>query len=247
MWLIFIAVVVVLFGGLIFFASRDQVDVSTINDKAIINSTEKSSGIAEHILGDKNSKVVLIEYGDYQCPGCGSAYQPVKTLTKKYERKLAFVFRNFPLTTIHPNARAAAAAAETAGLMGKYWEMHDKLYENQSEWQSSSANDRTNIFSTYAESIGLNKDQFIKNLTDKSSQINQKVSFDQALGKKAGVTGTPSFYLNGKLIDQQVKDGKIVSAGTEGANPIWSDQEAFENLLLKPAFKEAGVDISDIQ
>jgi uncharacterized protein (UPF0212 family) len=247
MWIIFAAVVVVLFGGLIYFASRDAVDVSNINDKAIVDGDEKSGGIAEHVLGKKDSKVVLIEYGDYQCPGCGSAHAPIKAVTKKYENKMAFAFRNFPLTTIHPNARASAAAAETAGLMGKYWEMHDKLYENQSEWQSASANDRTSIFANYADTIGLDTDTFTKNLTEKSSQINQKISFDQALGKKAGVSGTPTFYLNGKIVDQQVKDGKLVSAGTEGAEPVWSDQTAFENLILKPAFKEAGIDISDIK
>lgn len=247
MWLIFIAVVVVLFGGLLYFASRDAVDVSSVNDKALVSGSDKSGGIEEHVIGKKDSKVVLIEYGDYQCPGCGSAYAPIKALTEKYESKMAFAFRNFPLTTIHPNARAAAAAAETAGLMGKYWEMHDKLYENQNEWQSANANDRTSIFSSYAESIGLNKDEFVKNLTEKSSQVNQKISFDQALGKKSGVSGTPTFYLNGKIVDQQVKDGKLVSAGTEGAEPIWSNQEAFENLILKPAFKEAGIDISDIK
>lgn len=247
MWIIFVAVVIVLFGGLIYFASRDAVDVSNINDKAIVNGSEKSGGIAEHVLGKKDSSVVLIEYGDYQCPGCGSAHEPIKAVTEKYKDKMAFAFRNFPLTTIHPNARAAAAAAETAGVMGKYWEMHDMLYENQSQWQSANATDRTNIFATYAETVGLNKDTFIKNLTEKSSQVNQKISFDQALGKKANVTGTPTFYLNGKIVDQQVKDGKLVPAGTEGAEPVWSDQEAFENLILKPAFKDAGVDTSDIQ
>ena len=131
-WIIFVAVVVVLFGGLIIWSQKDKLDVAKVNTSKIQPATVQSGNIADHVFGNKNAKVVLIEYGDYQCPGCGSVYPTVKTVTEKYKDNLAFVFRNFPLTNIHPNARAAAAAAETAGLMGKYWEMHDILYENQS-------------------------------------------------------------------------------------------------------------------
>ncbi len=246
-WIIFGVIVIGLFGGLIYLGQRNTIDVSGIDQMKIQSASEISGNIADHTYGNKQAKVTLVEYGDYQCPGCGSAYQPVKSTTEKYEDQLSFVFRNFPLATIHPNARAAAAAAETAGLMGKYWEMHDVLYENQSEWQSAGASERTTIFEGYAQTIGLNAKSFRELLTSKSDTINQKISFDQALGQKAGVSGTPTFYLNGKLVDQYVKDGKIVDKSTEGSSPIWSDAAAFEELILLPAFKEAGVDVSAVK
>ena len=239
-WIIFIAIAVILFGGLIYLSSRNAIDVSNINEQNVQGATEASGNIADHTTGTKDNKVILMEYGDYQCPGCGSAYTPLKTVTEKYEGQLTFVFRNFPLTSIHPNARAAAAAAETAGLMGKYWEMHDLLYANQSSWQSTSAKDRTNAFAGFASQIGLNSNEFTKNLTEKSKQINQKISFDQALGKKLGVSGTPAIYLNGEKVEQYVKDGKIVPSNTEGAGPIWANATALDELLVRPALEKAG-------
>ena len=239
-WIIFIAIAVILFGGLIYLSSRNAIDVSKINEQTVQGATEASGNIADHTTGTKDNKVILMEYGDYQCPGCGSAYAPLKTVTEKYEGQLTFVFRNFPLTSIHPNARAAAAAAETAGLMGKYWEMHDLLYANQSSWQSTSAKDRTNVFAGFASQIGLNSNEFTKNLTEKSKQINQKISFDQALGKKLGVSGTPAIYLNGEKVEQYVKDGKIVPSNTEGAGPIWANATALDELLVRPALEKAG-------
>ena len=239
-WIIFIAIAVILFGGLIYLSSRNAIDVSNINEQTVQGATEASGNIADHTTGTKDNKVILMEYGDYQCPGCGSAYAPLKTVTEKYEGQLTFVFRNFPLTSIHPNARAAAAAAETAGLMGKYWEMHDLLYANQSSWQSTSAKDRTNVFAGFASQIGLNSNEFTKNLTEKSKQINQKISFDQALGKKLGVSGTPAIYLNGEKVEQYVKDGKIVPSNTEGAGPIWANATALDELLVRPALEKAG-------
>lgn len=240
-WIAFIAVVVVLFGALLYFGSSKNIDVSAIDGAKPIAATEDSGNIADHVYGNADSKVVLVEYGDYQCPGCGAAAEPIETVTEKYKDKMAFIFRNFPITTIHPNARAAAAAAETAGFMGKYWGMHHLLYANQSTWQSASANDRTDRFATFAAEIGLNREDFLAKLTEKNALINQKIDFDQALAKKAGVSGTPTFYLNGKLVDQFTKDGKIVAKGTEGSEPIWSDADAFETLIILPAFKEAGI------
>jgi protein-disulfide isomerase len=239
-WIIFIAIAVVLFGGLIYLSSRNAINVSDIKEQTVLGATEASGNIADHTQGSKDNKVLLVEYGDYQCPGCGSAFQPLKAVSEKYNNQLTFVFRNFPLTSIHPNARSAAAAAETAGLMGKYWQMHDLLYANQSSWQSASTAERTGQFADFAVQAGLNREEFLKNLTDKSKQINQKISFDQALGKKLGVSGTPAIYLNGKSVDQYVKDGKIVPSNTDGAGPIWSNAKALDELLIRPALEKAG-------
>lgn len=203
-WIIFAAIVIALLGALVF-ASRSstpQVDVSAINGNGVLAASPESGNIADHVFGKADSKVVLIEYGDYQCPGCKSAFPRIKELTEAYQNELAFVFRNFPLSTKHANARAAAGAAEAAGMQGKYWEMHDTLYTNQTAWQDLTGTERTDVFNTYATSIGLDSAQFSGDIG--KDTISQKISFDQALGKKALVDSTPSFYLNGVKLDSAV-------------------------------------------
>lgn len=225
-WIIFTAVVVVLFGGLVIWSQKDKIDVSNVNTNQIQSASEQNGNIADHVFGKAESKVVLMEYGDFQCPGCGAAHPRVKSLTEKYEDKIAFVYRNFPLTNLHPNARAAAAAAETAGLMGKYWEMHNILFERQDEWSGVSSSDRTDIFATYAADIGLDKKAFTEKLNSSSTQVNKKISFDQALGRKLDISSTPTFYLNGKQLN---------------SDQISSDAD-FEKLITD-AMKDAGIDV----
>lgn len=195
-WLIFVGICLVLVGGLVYLSSKDNVDVSAVDVAVIQTGSKQSGGIGDQVLGQASSKIVFIEYGDFQCPGCAAAHPAVKKVTEKYQSHIAFVFRNFPLASKHPNARAAAATAEAAGLQGKYWEMHHKLYENQLAWQSLSANERTDFFVGYARDLGLNVDTFKTDLA--SSNVNQKISFDLATGKKAGADATPAFFLNGK-------------------------------------------------
>lgn len=242
-WIIFIVICVALVGGLVWMSQQNKTDVSSVNVSELQPASEASGNIAERVYGNRDAKVVLMEYGDYQCPGCGSAAPVLKEISEKYKDNLAFVFRNFPLTSIHPNARAAAAAAEAAGEQNKFWEMHDLLYTNQDAWSELGGSERNDQFTTYAESLGLNIDQW--NEAVSSPDVSAKINFDAALGKKAGVSGTPAIYLNGEKIDQQVLDGKLVDANTEGAQPIWTDLEAFETLILIPALKEAGVTIEE--
>lgn len=180
--------------------------MSSVDVNKVQTASPQSGDIADHVFGKADSKVVLMEYGDFQCPGCGSAHPNIKEVTEKYKDQAAFVFRNFPLASLHPNARAAAAAAEAAGLQGKYWEMHNKLYENQEAWGSLNASERTEFFASYAREFSLNEATFKTDL--QSSKINQKISFDQAVGKKAKVTATPTIYLNGKAIEQEVWQDK---------------------------------------
>lgn len=229
-WIIFVAICVVLFGGLVIWSGRDRVDVSGVDTNKIQPASESSGNIADHVYGNKDAKVVLVEYGDFQCPGCGSAHPIVKALSEKYKDDMAFVFRNFPLTNIHPNARAAAAAVETAGTQGKYWEMHNTLFENQDAWSRASTKERGEVFAGYAEKLGLNKSKYTSALQNDSAMINKKINFDIALGRKLNVSGTPTFYLNGsKLSDDQ-----------------FSSQEVFEKALVE-AFKKQGVDISSAE
>lgn len=213
-WIIFAAVCIVILGGLIYLSGKNKIDVSGVDANKVQTANDQSGQIADHVFGKADSKVVLIEYGDFQCPGCGAAYPTVKALSEKYKGQMAFVFRNFPLTTIHPNARAAAAVAEAAGLQGKYWEMHDKIYETQSDWQNLQGNQRTDFFASYASGFGLNIDTFKADLAGTS--INQKISYDQAIGKKINVNSTPTLYLNGKAVEQDV----------------WNDQTKFDATIV---------------
>ncbi len=215
-WIIFAVICVVLLGGLVLLSSKDKIDVSNVDVKKIQTASVQSGDIADQVFGKSDSKVIFIEYGDFQCPGCGGAYPIVKSVTEKYQGQVAFVFRNFPLVTLHPNARAAAAAAEAAGLQGKYWDMHNKLYENQNAWENLSPSDRTDFFVGYAKALNLNTDTFKTDMA--STKVNQKISFDQAVGKKAEVNATPTFFLDGgKLTDiyddkGAVDEGKLDAA-----------------------------------
>jgi len=212
-WIIFGAAIVVVVGALVIYshAINPAIDVSKVDTNSILVATDQSGGIADHVFGNASSKVTLVEYGDFQCPYCGQAHPQVKALTTEYQDKIAFIFRNFPLTTVHPNARAGAAAVEAAGLQGKYWDMHNLLYETQSDWVSLTGTDRTDKLASDAVSLGLNKDQFLKDFA--GSSVDKKISFDQALGKKLGVNSTPTFYLDGTKISDTVSSA-IVNGDT---------------------------------
>ena len=212
-WIIFGVVVVLLFGGLVYVSSKGKIDVSNVDTNKVQPASKQAGNIADHVFGKKESKIVLIEYGDFQCPGCAGAHPNLKTISEKYKDKIAFVFRNFPLTSIHPNARAAAAAAEAAGLEGKYWEMHDKIYTNQKSWEGSSTSERTQLFAGYAKEVGIDNATFEKALTNVS--INQQISFDQALGKKINVSGTPTILLNGEKLSDEISNDVIQSDGAK--------------------------------
>lgn len=213
-WMIFIVICVAVLGGLIFISRKDKINVDAIEMTKATAASNANGNIADHVFGNKDSKVVLIEYGDFQCPACGSAYPIIKEVTDAYKDKVAFIFRNNPLTAIHPNARAGSAAAEAAGLQGKYWDMHDALYENQTSWSSAAVDKRTDMFVAYASQIGVkDKDKFKKDMESKA--VNNKIDFDLALGKRVPVSGTPTILLNNKKIESDV----------------WSDKDKFKAAI----------------
>ena len=212
-WIIFSVVVVALLGSLVYLSSKDKIDVSKVDEKSVLAATDKSGNIADHVYGKKDSEVILIEYADFQCPGCAGSHPQIKAITEEYKDKIAFVFRNFPLTNAHPNARAAAAAVEAAGLQGKYWEMNNIIFENQENWKAANTDERDSLFTQYAIEAGVNKSKFENALTD--ANIGKKISFDQALGKKVKVTGTPSFFLNGSALGEAVTNNVIQSDGSQ--------------------------------
>lgn len=150
----------------------------------------------DHVRGNKDAKVVLVEYGDFQCPACGVYYPLVKKLEKDFPDNLAVVFRNFPLTSLHKNAMNGAKAAEAAGLQDKFWEMHDMLFENQDEW--TGLDNPEDTFVKYAEKIGIDKDKFLADY--KGQEVQDKISADIKVANQIGINATPTFYLNGKKL-----------------------------------------------
>ena len=140
--------------------------------------------------GNTSSPVVLVEFGDYQCPHCGHAHPLIKKLLKEKGKDFHFVFRNFPLQEAHPAAFMAAVSAEAAGKQGKFWEMHDIIFEHQQKLTGFGA------FVDFAEKIGLDLQEFAKDV--KSDHIVKKVEADFESGIRSGVNGTPSFFINGK-------------------------------------------------
>lgn len=201
-WIIFIVATLGVFGLLIVTSKSNQLDVSSIDANIVQVATSKNGNIADHVFGKIDSKVTLIEYGDFQCPGCSTEHTIIKAVTEEYKDQLQFIFRNFPLATIHPNAKAAAGTVETAGLQGKYWEMHNKIYETQSAWSNLTGIDRTIFFEGYATSLGLDIDKFKTDIS--SSAVTDKINYDYALGLKVGVNSTPSFFLNNKELKPEV-------------------------------------------
>jgi len=205
-WIIFSTIVVLVLGGLVAWTriANPPIDVSGLDNNSIMAASSQNGNIADHTAGSTENKLLLVEYGDFQCPACGTAHPHVDQLIKDYGDKFTFVFRNFPLTTIHPNAKAAAAAAEAAGLQGKYWEMHNMIYENQSDWSNLNTTQRTDIFSRYAGAIGINVDTFKTDLA--ARPVAQKINFDTALAKAVNVDATPTFFLDGQKIDAATVD-----------------------------------------
>ena len=198
-WIIFTVITVGLLALLVTLSGSSRINVSKVDANVIQTANSQDGNIAEHVSGKAGSKVTLIEYGDFQCPACGTAYPRIKLITEQYKNQLQFVFRNFPLGEIHPNGKAAAGVVESAGLQGKYWEMIDKIYKSQSDWSDLTGNDRTNFFEGYASDLGLNLAKFRTDLASKS--VGDKINYDYALGLKIGVNATPTFYLNGVKLD----------------------------------------------
>lgn len=168
----------------------------------------------DHIAGPESAAVTLVEYGDYECPYCGMAHAIVKRAQQTLGDDLRFVFRNFPLAEAHPHARLAAQAAEAAGAQGKFWQMHDMLFEHQD------ALDPDDILG-YARDLGVDVDRMTRDL--ESGVYAKKVRDDFRGGVRSGVNGTPTFFVNGERY--------------EGS---WANEEAFVQALRggKPALSE---------
>ena len=182
-----------------------------------IAGPQLTPGVSErdHAAGGQDAPVTLVEYGDYECPHCGMAHPIVKSIQRRLGRKLRFIFRNFPLTESHPHARHAAEAAEAAADQGKFWQMHDALFENQ---------DRLEDEALVALARGLKLDAQGIGRALEEGTYTARVREDFRSGVRSGVNGTPTFFVNGQRYD--------------GA---WPDEDAFVRVLDRVA-RESGAE-----
>ncbi len=154
-------------------------------------------GSAGHAKGNPEAGLTLVEFSDFQCPACGAYFPLVKRLADEFKDSVRFVYRHYPLTSIHSNAEPSAWAAEAAGAQDTFWEMHDMLFERQSEW--SNIRNPKDTFADYAESLGLSRGQF---LTDyESDSVRNAVDVDARLARRLNIPGTPTFFLDGEQIE----------------------------------------------
>lgn len=199
-FLVIIIILVILVGGFLLLPSSDN---SSTNNNPRMKTV---AGTTSHYTGDLKSKVTLTEYGDFQCPICGEYFPTMQQVQQQYQDKVRFQFRNLPLSQIHQNAYAGARAAEAADLQGKYWQMHDLLYQNQdtsgqSGWIVSS-DPLNQYFVGYAKQLGLNITQFKTDFA--SNKVNDRINAD-IKSFVAGPDGpaTPTFFVNGKYVSNQ--------------------------------------------
>jgi protein-disulfide isomerase len=157
----------------------------------------------DHIQGPADAAVTLVEYGDYECPYCGAAYPVIKQVQARMGERLRFVFRNFPITTSHPHAEQAAEAAEAAAAQGRFWPMHDLLYENQKNLGERDLR-------AYADRLGLDVELFDTELAGHVHAA--RVRDDFMSGVRSGVNGTPTFYINGVRHDDSYELDTLLAA-----------------------------------
>lgn len=197
-----IAIAVIFCAGLIGLAAYFAVHQDSGGPRTIPISADYTKRVDAGFwaMGSTTPKVTLLEYGDFQCPGCGAMYPVIKDAVEKTKDVVQFQFRNYPLTSIHNKAQVSSRAAEAAGRQGKYWEMHDLLYASQADWSQDTTFSFPGRLDGYAKQILLNVDQFDRDLRDTS--VDDQIDKDVAAGNVINLQGTPTILINGKEVKE---------------------------------------------
>jgi protein-disulfide isomerase len=195
-------------GAMLYRAKRSQVH-NIPENQSVSAMRDKQSA---HIRGNPDAPVTLEEFADFQCPPCSQFAPFAEELLREYDSRLRVVFRNFPLPG-HEHAREAALAAEAAGLQRKFWEMHDTLYREQEAW--SKAPNARELFESYAGTIGIDVDQFKKDMD--SNKARERVDSDHALADSLGIKVTPTLFINNRPVDPKDKNPEGVRAAINAA------------------------------
>lgn len=186
---IWIGGIVIVLIALMFWGVKSTTDIKPPFELGVVHPLD-------NVKGKTDSKIVFVEYSDFQCPACRTYYSIMRELMVEYGDKVAFVYRHFPLTEIHANAELAARVAQSAGKQGKFWEMHDLLFEKQDEW--AKATNVMPIFESYAKLLGISVEQFKVDFNSK--EVKDFVKAQRIHAIKSGLQGTPTFFVNGKQI-----------------------------------------------
>ncbi len=190
-------------GAMLYEAKRPHL-LTIPEDKTVLG---KSNNESMHIRGSPDAPVTVEEFGDFECPPCGNFAGFADTLVKEYDPRLRIIFRNFPLQN-HHHAREASLAAEAAGLQGHFWEMHDVLYREQAVW--TKASNMRELFESYAGMIGLNLDQFRKDMDGEKARA--RVDSDRKRGDSLGIQVTPTLFINNRQLDPKDKNPEGIRA-----------------------------------
>ncbi|MBQ8992162.1 thioredoxin domain-containing protein [Candidatus Saccharibacteria bacterium] len=181
---------------------QNQVNYDDYDLSGYIGPNEFNGEIGDNVKGDKDkAKVYVVEYADFQCPGCAGLNAYVNKIPASFDDKVAVIYRNF-IMDYHQNGTAAASAAEAAGLQGYWKEFGDLLFSNQADWQYADVDERTDLFVSYFNTASGKKGDVDKFKSDMNSkEVQKKLKFDQDIANKIDVPGTPSLYLNGERLD----------------------------------------------
>jgi protein-disulfide isomerase len=164
--------------------------------------------------GSADAPVTIEEFGDYQCPPCGVLYPELEKIRADYgDSRVRLIFRHYPLVRIHPNALAAAHAAEAAGLQGKFWQMHDQLYRGQKSWEKSG--DARTAFATYARNLGLDAERFARDMNN--DETDRRIVADHERARTLGVDSTPILFVNGRKLPPNAQTARDVRAAIDAA------------------------------
>lgn len=201
-WSVTVVVILGTLFGLVKLSSNRQ----TLPQAPVTNNDQPTAPIppvvqGENVIGNLTASTTLVEYSDFQCPACAAVEPMMKDLMSQFQSQVKFVYRYFPLPS-HSFGQLSAEMAEAAARQGKFWEMHDKLFETQRDWSNSG--DARQIFLGYAQGLGLNMAQFNNDLN--SPELKAKIAAEAAGGAAAGVNSTPSFFVNGQKIELQNYD-----------------------------------------
>jgi len=209
------------------------IGASIVYSNSVSNEANVGIVFEAHVKGNADAAVTLTEYSDFQCPACGQFFSVINDLMSEQGDNIRFEYKHFPLISIHPYAVPAAKAAEAAGQQGKFFEMHDKIFENQQIWSASAAPQA--FFNTYAEEIGLDMGLFKRHM--RASLIADKIESDFNEARELKLTSTPSFFLNGKKMEfttyQDFRD-QIDAA----INPVAVEVGGTENVPVMPSEPE---------